>query len=918
MFVSLRLLLPVLGVLVFSASSSAQTSTPEASSVAGCSLGSDSARLELSSVRARLYNMGGLFWRGGGTGYDVPFSDFGGLSPLYAAGIWVSGDIGGETRFAGATYSDWEFWPGPLDADGETTAARCDGFDNLWKVNIFDLQNISAGPFPSSNPDLVGWPIAQGAPYFLDTNGNNRRDASEPRLTLGPGDPGYSLTRGGGATLDLAGGYRPDLVGDEAVWWIMNDNGNDHAWSGSAPLRIEVQVLAYSFATAGYPLSQTTVYEYTLVNRGPTSIDDSRLSFFADFDIGTATDDFLASDADRGMLIGYNGDGFDEGASGYSISPPALGIDLLSGAESAIEYRFYSPVPTDTPGSNRFGIATKAQRATWGDGVPLTVGADGYDPESSAVTQWMYGGDPVRYGFWTEEQPVLGQRRRAPGDRQGVVTTPAVTLAPGESRQVDIAILFSMGNGTASPPRTRLHNVSRLRDISDAVQAAYDGGDLRATSVSFSPPPAAPANAVVLASPADGVDYNADRPETLVFEWTAVTGADAYRLEMGSATSYTTSFEVASTSLTLDAQALPSNLPLTQWRVIPLNWGGDGPASEARTFAYTTYEGAPLPLSDGTPAFVEVVGPGGVDPCGPEATSTSGCEEVGGNAINNSLNSTGEYYGRTPSGTEGTDRSIGAFGPNDFEIRFTAEGSYAYYAFSTGGATRVPFEIWDIGLTRPGTANDPSDDVQLVPVLLSSVQFECGFFYGSPQITTGPVTPRIYAYYADDDDYAAWESAIAPLVAADPSGCPTDPITSEAAEVIDFDRGRPIQRFMLEQTTDGVGIDGLAGTVIRFYTADPYAVDTDAAEPTGALRLSVRPNPAGAIATVPYTVAQAGPVRLRVVDVLGREVAVLADGFATAGSHEATLDTTPLAAGVYVLVLDADGQRTSQSITVVR
>ncbi len=69
------------------------------------------------------------------------------------------------------------------------------------------------------------------------------------------------------------------------------------------------------------------------------------------------------------------------------------------------------------------------------------------------------------------------------------------------------------------------------------------------------------------------------------------------------------------------------------------------------------------------------------------------------------------------------------------------------------------------------------------------------------------------------DDYAAFDAAAAPLVAAAADGCPTDPATADAAGLIDFGRGRPLQRFVMEQA--GAGIDELTGTVIRFYTTDP-------------------------------------------------------------------------------------------------
>ena len=54
------------------------------------------------------------------------------------------------------------------------------------------------------------------------------------------------------------------------------------------------------------------------------------------------------------------------------------------------------------------------------------------------------------------------------------------------------------------------------------------------------------------------------------------------------------------------------------------------------------------------------------------------------------------------------------------------------------------------------------------------------------------------------------------------------------------------------------------------------------------------------------------------VDALGREVAVLAEGERAAGEHQATFDAWGLAVGVYVGVLDTEAGRAAQMITVVR
>jgi len=50
--------------------------------------------------------------------------------------------------------------------------------------------------------------------------------------------------------------------------------------------------------------------------------------------------------------------------------------------------------------------------------------------------------------------------------------------------------------------------------------------------------------------------------------------------------------------------------------------------------------------------------------------------------------------------------------PYDWEMRFTAEGSWAVRAFEGGKVLNVPFELWCTGIDSP---DDPSDDFRLIP-----------------------------------------------------------------------------------------------------------------------------------------------------------------------------------------------------------
>jgi len=59
-------------------------------------------------------------------------------------------------------------------------------------------------------------------------------------------------------------------------------------------------------------------------------------------------------------------------------------------------------------------------------------------------------------------------------------------------------------------------------------------------------------------------------------------------------------------------------------------------------------------------------------------------------------------------------------------------------------------------------------------------------------------------------------------------------------------------------------------------------------------------------------------VRLTVVDVLGREVAVVTDGLRAAGAHTAPVDVQALTPGVYVARLTAGAQTVTRRLTVAR
>ena len=99
-------------------------------------------------------------------------------------------------------------------------------------------------------------------------------------------------------------------------------------------------------------------------------------------------------------------------------------------------------------------------------------------------------------------------------------------------------------------------------------------------------------------------------------------------------------------------------------------------------------------------------------------------------------------------------------------------------------------------------------------------------------------------------------------------------------------------------------------------------IEPDVPEP--AFGLSVFPNPARESSTLVFLLDRPADVRLSAYDVLGREVARLADGVLDAGRHEVVFDASALPSGIYLLRMAAQSEnegtvRTfTQRITLLR
>ncbi|MEP0545612.1 MAG: T9SS type A sorting domain-containing protein [Rhodothermales bacterium] len=432
-----------------------------AQTVGDCETGRAQADLDVNDVNARVFNTGSLFFGNAtvaGDGYLVPKAA--GLSPIFAASLWVGGKVDGELRLVGSTYADFEFWPGPLDAAGNPPT-DCFLYDRIYRVSRGDVARyLDTGV---ATDDLRDWPAHLGAPV-LDGDGV-------------------------AGNYDLAGGDEPAISGDQMAWWVMNDRGNAHVNNLTLPLGLEVRVEVFAAASLALAVNQATLYRYRIRYRGSEPLDSAYVAIFVDPDLGDPADDYVGTDTTLHMAFTYNADDDDAGGlnGGYGSRPPALGFMALRTPARLPDGRDNdgdgevdeAGEPSELYANNVFcpdGFigpfnALGNYRCLGGlhrDGTPVTEGGDGYMTAGDTLTTF-FPGDPVTEQFWSEEN-IDGTGADDPaGDRQMWPSFGPFRLEPGEETEFTFAIPFARGED-------RLDSIVKLREAARYLQRAYDFG----------------------------------------------------------------------------------------------------------------------------------------------------------------------------------------------------------------------------------------------------------------------------------------------------------------------------------------------------------------------------------------------------------------------------------------------------------
>lgn len=260
----------------------------------------------------------------------------------------------------------------------------------------------------------------------------------------------------------------------------MNDVGNVHEETGSAPIGLEVRVSAFAAASATPAVDQATFYRYRLVYRGSAPLDSAYVGFWMDSDLGDAIDDMVGSDTTLGLGYTYNGDEMD---NVYGI-PPAVGWTVVTGPVGLPNGRDDDGDGDVDEAGERLGMtaagcpwknggdpfrdpgtATEYYACLQGlhiNGEPVTAAGLGHMTDGP-VTPYTFSGDPVTDGCWSMVNDCLGGSITT-GDYRMMVAMGPFRMTPGSVQDVVVAVPFAQGTG-------HLDSITRLRAATATVQA---------------------------------------------------------------------------------------------------------------------------------------------------------------------------------------------------------------------------------------------------------------------------------------------------------------------------------------------------------------------------------------------------------------------------------------------------------------
>ena len=495
------------------------SSSSNARIASGCAPSTSQTDLDINNIRTTIMGGGDMWWDLNNAKYEIPKNS--NKHSMFAGALWIAGvSEGGQLKVAAQTYRQTgdDFWTGPLDpATGSISASECDEWDQHFKINKSEVEEFVAYTLNPADyptyvvPDVIKkWP-AKGNPLGIagDKSVAPFHDVNDDGVyNFEDGDyPDFNIT---GNDIDA------ELFGDQNIFWVFNDKGNVHTETEAEAIGLEIHAQAFGFATDD-EINDMTFYNYKIINRATTKLVDAYFGQWVDPDLGFYLDDYVGCDVTRGLGYCYNGDAEDEGAAGYGLNPPCIGVDFFQGPladegdgidndRDGLIDEGEDGIDNDADGlidaadddereqiimskfvyyNNDFtvtGNPSEAQhfynylRAIWKDNVPFTYGGNGKEgtiecdfmfPDDSDPNGWGVGGsidNPITMPIWSE-----ASEGNIPADRRFLQSAGPFTLQPGAINTITTGVIWaraSAGGNTAA--------VGLVKVFDDKAQALFN------------------------------------------------------------------------------------------------------------------------------------------------------------------------------------------------------------------------------------------------------------------------------------------------------------------------------------------------------------------------------------------------------------------------------------------------------------
>lgn len=132
-----------------------------------------------------------------------------------------------------------------------------------------------------------------------------------------------------------------------------------------------------------------------------------------------------------------------------------------------------------------------------------------------------------------------------------------------------------------------------------------------------------------------------------------------------------------------------------------------------------------------------------------------------------------------------------------------------------------------------------------------------------------------------------------------------------------YSGGQALRSIAVTDSGSGIAV-GDSGYIVRMVKGTTAVINGQERSVKGFSLGQNYPNPFNPSTTIPFQLHRAGDVTIRIYDRLGREVAVVADGYRDAGTHSVRWDADGVSSGAYVMRLSMGSQMETRTIVLVR